>query len=158
MWIFTNDAFFSIVKNRGLVKGVVVRARLPEDLTKTFGTQHEVIESDDSDYRFRMFLDHDYVSKVISKQVKNIDYDNLKNSIDRKDVDRRHYYSQVWGVMLNWQKKLYPLNKKKQMTDDYPSIKREDYTGQGKWGDGPTAENLELFKSMVESGKLKIKF
>jgi hypothetical protein len=109
MWVFTNNSFFSIVKNRDDPNGVVVRARVPGDLTRTFGKEHNVIELSDSDYRFRMFLDHDYVTKVVAENVSNIDYDNFKNSIDKKDIERYRHYTEVWYVMYDWQDKLLKI-------------------------------------------------
>lgn len=110
MWVFTNNAFFSVVKDRENENGVVVRARVPRDLENTFGSVHQVHETEDSDYRFRMFLDHEYVAEVISQAVKDIEYDNFKNSISKKDTDRYSYYTRVWSVMNDWQEKLYPYN------------------------------------------------
>lgn len=107
MWIFMNDAFFSVVKNRNDENGVVVRARVKGDLETVFGSNHDVTESSDSDYRFRMFLDQSYVSGVIAKRVDEIDYDNFKNSIDKRDHERKGYYTRVWTVMYDWQERLY---------------------------------------------------
>ena len=102
-----NDAFFSVVKDRDVEDGVVVRARVGGDLEKVFGSNHEVIASSDSDYRFRMFLNQEYVANVIAERVSNINYPNFKNSIDKKDTNRKGYYTRVWSVMFDWQEKLY---------------------------------------------------
>jgi len=107
MWIFMNDAFFSVVKDRDIEDGVVVRARVGGDLEKVFGEQHKVIETSDSDYRFRMFLNQEYVSKVVADRISNINYPNFKNSIDKKDTARKSHYTRVWGVMYDWQEGLY---------------------------------------------------
>ena len=102
-----NDAFFSVVKDRNIEEDVVVRARVKGDLEKVFGEQHKVIESSDSDYRFRMFLNQEYVSKVVAERLSNIDYPNFKNSINKKDTARKSHYTRVWGVMCDWQDSLY---------------------------------------------------
>lgn len=107
MWVFMNDAFFSVVKDRTNKNGVVVRARVGGDLEKVFGGQHEVLETEDSDYRFRMFLDQEYVKNVISDRVMGINYTNFKDSIDKKDTERKAYYTRVWSVMYDWQETLY---------------------------------------------------
>lgn len=107
MWIFTNFAFISIVKDRTDPTQVVVRARVRDDLEKMFGSEHNVIESSDSDYRFRMFLDHEFVTKTVAERVEEIDYDNFKNSISLNDRDRYKNYTGVWSVMNSWQMALY---------------------------------------------------
>ncbi len=107
MWIFMNDAFFSIVQNREDSKQVLVRSRVKQDLLNAFGNKHEVIEMEDSDYRFRMFLDKDYVANAIKCHVQSIDYDNFKNSIPKEDHERKSYYLWVWQVMYDWQAKYF---------------------------------------------------
>jgi inorganic pyrophosphatase len=107
MWIFMNDAFFSVVKDRNNEDGVVVRARVEGDLENVFGSDKKVIVTDDSDYRFRLFLDQEYVKNVIANRIENINYPNFKNSINKTDYERKRYYTDVWGVMYDWQDKLY---------------------------------------------------
>lgn len=107
MWVFMNDAFFSVVKDREVETGVVVRARIRGDLENVFGSNHSVMETEDSDYRFRMFLDQEFVANVIAERVGNINYDNFKNSIDKRDFERKSYYTKVWSVMFDWQERLY---------------------------------------------------
>lgn len=102
-----NDAFFSVVKNREDKNGVVVRARVRGDLENVFGVNHDVIETDESDYRFRMFLNQEYVADVMKERVSNIEYDNFKNSINKNDIERKRYYTKVWSVMFDWQERLY---------------------------------------------------
>ncbi len=107
MWVFLNDAFFSIVQHREDADTVVVRARVKGDLEKAFGARHEVVEGDKSDYRFRMFLNKEYVSNVLKEKVLSIDYDNFKDSINKKDTNRKSYYYEVWRVMNDWQEKVF---------------------------------------------------
>jgi hypothetical protein len=106
MWIFMNNAFFSIVQNRDEPKQVLVRSRVKQDLLNAFG-DHEVIEMDDSDYRFRMFLDKEFVSEQVKSHIQNINYDNFKNSISKDDQERKSYYMRVWEVMYAWQAKYF---------------------------------------------------
>jgi len=107
MWVFLNDAFFSIVQHREDKDTVVVRARVEGDLEKAFGFQHEVTESEDSDYRFRIFLNKEYVSNVMKQKVLDVDYVNFKDSINKKDINRKSYYTRVWAVMNDWQEKVF---------------------------------------------------
>lgn len=106
MWIFLNDAFFSIVepgtdlppKDR---KGnLVVRARMRGDIEKVFRGS-KVKETPARDYRFRAIVPRARVAEVIAWRIKNIDYGNFKNSVKN---DKRHKaYGRVWGVMLSLQ-------------------------------------------------------
>lgn len=107
MWVFLNDAFFSIVQHREDKEMVVVRARVEGDLERAFGNQHEVLETEDSDYRFRMFLNKEYVSDVMKRKVLNINYGNFKDSIAKQDYERKSYYTRVWSVMNDWQEKIF---------------------------------------------------
>lgn len=107
MWIFTNNAFFSIVEDRDNTDMVVVRARVQGDLQRAFGNDHEIIESEDSDYRFRAFLNREYVANTIKNNIMNIDYDNFKNSIAKDDKTRKSYYHDVWDVMNRWQEGVF---------------------------------------------------
>jgi len=102
-----NDSFVSIVQDRNVPTQVAVRARVKEDLVSLF-PQHiqNVITTDDSDYRFRLFLDKAYVSKIISDRVLDIDYDNFKNSVKQKW--RKSAYMGIWQIMFQVQNKLYP--------------------------------------------------
>jgi len=108
MWIVMNDSYVSIVKDREDDMGVVVRARVKEDLESLFGKDHaeDIIETDDSDYRFRLFLDQAYVAAVIEDRVMNIDYDNFKNSV--KQSWRKMAYTQIWNIMHRVQEDTYP--------------------------------------------------
>jgi hypothetical protein len=106
MWIFTNNAFFSIVENREDKKEVLVRSRMKQDLLNAFG-DHEIIETSDSDYRFRMFLEREYVANKVNEHINNINYDNFKNSIPYKEKERKSYYMRVWQVMYDWQAKYF---------------------------------------------------
>jgi hypothetical protein len=107
MWIFLNNAFFSIVENRNDSSELLVRSRIREDLSNTFGLNHEIIEMEDSDYRFRMFLNREYVASVLLENAMNINYDNFKDSIPEEDEDRSYYYTRVWQVMHEWQTEQY---------------------------------------------------
>jgi len=107
MWIAMNDSFVSIVADREYEMGVVVRARVKEDLVALFPDhQKDIIESEDSDYRFRLFLDQQYVAMTIEERVMGISYDNFKNSV--KQGWRKAAYTKIWEVMYTVQEKTYP--------------------------------------------------
>jgi hypothetical protein len=108
MWIVMNDSFVSIVKDREDGLGVVVRARVREDLVSLFGESHaeDIIETEDSDYRFRLFLDQAYVAAAIENRVMGVDYHNFKDSV--KQSWRKNAYMKIWHIMYDVQENTYP--------------------------------------------------
>lgn len=109
MWIVMNDSYVSIVKNRLDEQQVVVRARVQEDLSNLFPEHvNNIIETDDSDYRFRLFLNRDFVSRVVRDRILDIDYDNFKNSV--KDHWRKAAYMRIWQIMYDVQESFTPSN------------------------------------------------
>jgi hypothetical protein len=62
----------------------------------------EIIESGDSDYRYRAVADRDAVSSAMTKLTTNIDYDNFKSHVAQtRGYDYAHELSRVWSVMLD---------------------------------------------------------
>ena len=109
-WIFLNDSMFSIVENRNDKTGLVVRARIKGDLGKVFdGEEIESADHTNYDYRFRMFLSKTYVAEVMRLEMLGINYDNFKNSVDKRDTERHKKYVQVHGVMASLQHDNYPF-------------------------------------------------
>lgn len=123
MWVFLNDAFFSIVdeKAKQAKFGVkpakrkindrdilVVRARRKGDIERVF-SQHmklydrklEVTESAVTDYQFRARIPRGVVKEVMVAEVQRITYGNFKDSVAEDDL--HHAYSSVWGVMYRLQ-------------------------------------------------------
>ena len=102
-----NDAFLSIVENKDNPTAVVVRARVDSDLVAVFPEfADDIIETDNSDYRFRLFLDRKYVAQKIQDEVMGIDYANFKSSV--KDKWRYKAYMEIWTVMHKVQEVLTP--------------------------------------------------
>ena len=96
MWVFLTDAMFSIVENRNDPTELMVRARLPGDLERHF-PEAEVLELDNADYRFRVFVPRQVVEERILEQVKAIDYPDFKSQ--GHDRDHKLSYMQVWSAM-----------------------------------------------------------
>lgn len=105
MWIFLNNAFLSIVKPSRFDKGIdpkkllKVRARCEGDIENVFGKVkiHKTLRAD---YRFRAFIDRDIVALEIARSVRNIGYENFKDSIPK---DRHPYHVallKVWSTMF----------------------------------------------------------
>ena len=109
MWIVMNDSYVSIVQDRTNDSGVVVRARVREDLGNLFPEHvNDVIETDNSDYRFRLFLDKEFVAQVVRYRVLDIDYPNFKDSV--KESWRKSAYTRIWQVMYEVQDRFTPSN------------------------------------------------
>lgn len=104
-----NDGFFSIVEDSKNPLRFSVRARKRGDIERVFFMKSkDVLETTESDYRFRVFLPKDVVVKRMADEIGNIDYTNFKDSIPSTDKDRYGIYSKVWHVMFDWQDRLYP--------------------------------------------------
>ncbi len=111
MWIFTNKGFLSIVEDWDDPGRLLVRARYEGDIERHFGGETEVIELEDSDYRFRAFLPREEVRAVIDRELSSLDYGNFKNSFDRDNVslsrevreERHAALFQVWSAMVESQ-------------------------------------------------------
>ena len=106
MWIFLNDAMFSIVEPsaqdrltaRKYGSDVLsVRARAKGDIERVF-PDAEVICLSMRDYRYRAFIDRMTVSKEIAERVARIGYSNFKDST--AEDWRYKVYSKVWYAAL----------------------------------------------------------
>ena len=112
MWIFTNKGFLSIVEDWDDPGRLLVRARYEGDIERHFGGETEVIELEDSDYRFRAFFPREKVQAVIDRELSSLDYGNFKNSFDCDNVslsletreERHDALFKVWSTMLDSQK------------------------------------------------------
>lgn len=102
MWICLNNAFLSIVSKGDDDNKLCVRARKRSHIAEIFPeVSSEIIESKDADYRFRVFIDRETVAKVIAVELKNISYDNFKNSVADKKLARA--YGNIWAIMYDLQ-------------------------------------------------------
>jgi hypothetical protein len=105
MWIVTNESFLSIVQNRDNPDEFVVRARIDGDIEEFLGRDFTVLETSDSDYRFRAFVPKSVVKVKMMDQINSINYDNFKDSV--KDFERKDWYTQIWTVMYRVQEAIY---------------------------------------------------
>ncbi|MAT47368.1 MAG: hypothetical protein CMO35_08060 [Verrucomicrobiaceae bacterium] len=111
MWIFTNKGFLSIVEDRNDPERLLVRARYEGDIERHFGGAVEVLELEDSDYRFRAFLPREEVRTAIDRELSSLDYGNFKNSFDCDNVslskavreERHDALFRVWSTMVESQ-------------------------------------------------------
>jgi len=99
MWICRNDSFLSIV-DKGTQPGkLCVRARVKGHIEAVFPVS-TVLETPENDYAYRAFIDREEVAQAILDTVKEIRYDNFKNSVD--DDDLHCAYGKVWSTMFSY--------------------------------------------------------
>ncbi len=118
MWIFTQDGFFSAVKaspndprNKVGPDALAVRARRKQHLVnlkkrypKLLG-KAVVLRSDQTDYRWRLFVTRRAWSQVVAGLVLNLTYGNFKGSIPNFPgaAEYRNRLHDVWDVMYGTQ-------------------------------------------------------
>ncbi len=103
MWLMTKYGFYSIVRKEA--NGYHVRARERKDLENLVQyvplPQAEILESEHTDYRFRIIVKKEDVLAVLRFLGDNLDYGNFKNTIDRTPDQKRKPYHEVWRVMAD---------------------------------------------------------
>lgn len=101
MWIFLNDAFFSIVKKDCKSNEVMVRARLPGDIEKVFGSEYRSIRVTNADYLYRATIPLSAVARAMVNEIFKISYPSFKESVSHKTLHRA--YLKVWKIMASVQ-------------------------------------------------------
>jgi hypothetical protein len=106
MWIFLNDGFISVVKDKHNFGKLLVRARFKGDIERIFPTA-EVREGEGTDYRFRASIHAELVASTIAVRLNVINYPNFKNSVlttkDEYRQLRSDAYADVWEQMYKHQ-------------------------------------------------------
>lgn len=100
MWIFFNNSFLSIIKNRYNSGNLLVRSRIPGDIEIYF-PEAQVTKGENSDYLYRAFVNRREVASKMSEVIMKIDYDNFKHSV--LDGMRRKAYTSCWQIMREYQ-------------------------------------------------------
>lgn len=129
MWIFLNNAFFSIVEDSMNPDRFVVRARHAGDIEKIFNVS-QVKTTPSNDYRFRVHLPKDKVISVLTAEMAKINYTNFKDSIHKNDHSRKSAYNKVWTAMYNWQMDNY--DDSSWWVEEYYEKKGYKYKGRGQ--------------------------
>jgi hypothetical protein len=97
MWLCLTDAFFSVVRTRGLPEGhLLVRARRPGEIERYWPTA-DVERTPGRDYLFRAVVPAEQVAEVMSAIVSDITYPNFKDSV--KEPRLHEAYTRVWEAM-----------------------------------------------------------
>lgn len=125
MWIYTRFGFYSIVAIKGSDDRLAIRSRSKEDLInlierfelldagESFLTSG-IIETTNSDYRFRIFVSRAVLKKLMAGIAEDIDYPNFKNEVEAKQGLKRYLiYEMIWSTsrMIGTHDQVEGLNK-----------------------------------------------
>lgn len=112
MWLFTEDGFYSAVREtHGHHRGeIVVRARRKDDLerfVKRFGTGSKIHTTglgEFRDYGYRIWLTEDAFALAMGELAKSIGYSNFKSRVLKTlGGKREHMLHSVWSIMAKLQ-------------------------------------------------------
>lgn len=113
MWLFTKYGFFSVTKPKlgsGAIPAealVQVRARVKahlEALRARFPAlgEPEILTTTDSDYRYRVIVEHDAWNRAASMLAEDIDYGNFKGACGRSGTwlnpEYVHALHEIWSI------------------------------------------------------------
>ena len=86
MWIFTKHGFYSVVSSTKQKEKIQIRARCKRHLTnlkERFGLLGPILETENSDYRFRMIVARIQWKMLIEQLAREVyDYCNFKDQLD----------------------------------------------------------------------------
>ena len=108
MWLFTRHGFYSITRSKQEPDKLQVRARVRldlENLKNLTGLTEPILETTDSDYRWRMIVTPVDGEYLVSLLTHDIDYPNFKSSIAARpdQQSREHDYHTIWAIHQGWQ-------------------------------------------------------
>lgn len=103
MWVFTNNAFVSIVQHRERPNVLLVRGRAPGDVARFLSvpTCFEE-ETPSADYRYRILASREEVGQALARSLAKVTYPNFKDSIVAKW--RKEAAMKIWSIMWNVQR------------------------------------------------------
>jgi hypothetical protein len=109
MWIFLNNAAYSIVQWPDDHRLLKVRSRIEGDIEKNF-PKYEVKVFPNNDYRFSALVPKRVVAEVMAKLIRGITYGNFKGSIpnDKAGNERHNLYLSIWSKFKDHQDRKYP--------------------------------------------------
>ena len=131
MWLFTPNAFFSVVEDYNNKKNLMVRARFSGDIQNVFSVQAE--HTPENDYPYRASIPKETVAEVVASNILRINYHNFKdeaqNVLGLNENKRLNALHSVWSVMVNagdvsaFNFKDFKINKKfKRKTFDFTDM------------------------------------
>lgn len=105
MWVCFNNGFVSAVENRDDKTMLIARARKRQHLIDIFpDKEKEIFSKENSDYEFRLNISKDEYAEVVAAAIRNIDYDNFKNSVTDKGL--HDLYGRFWRLHFDYQETL----------------------------------------------------
>jgi hypothetical protein len=107
MWALVDTGFISVVEHREDPNVLLVRSRVREDITRTFGTDIEIEELPGADYLFRAKVDRQRVADTMWEKVMTLDYDSHVKDVAIKrsapSAGRSAAYYATWTAMAQMQ-------------------------------------------------------
>lgn len=110
MWLMTDRGFYSVVDKGDREGYLCVRSRVLQDLYNLFeldsmkGYLDDVIETSDSDYRFRVYVTGEDWIAAAADLAGEIDYSNFKSRVSgMQGDDRARIYMKVWTALAGLQ-------------------------------------------------------
>jgi hypothetical protein len=111
VWLVTERGFYSVVDKGDREGFLCVRARVRQDLHNLFeldsmnAYRDEVIETENSDYRFRVYVSREDWTAATADLAGQIDYPNFKNEVAAmQGRERERIYMGVWSALANLQR------------------------------------------------------
>lgn len=111
MWLMTSLGFFSIARKPDDVAAgtLTIRSRDRSDLEalreRYLPSLSKIVENSGTDYRYRAKAPRSDVAKAFEKIVHDLDYENFKDEVARKQGnDRAKVYGEVWGILYGLQR------------------------------------------------------
>jgi hypothetical protein len=112
MWLTTTDGFYSAVDKGDRPGWLCVRGRVRGDLENLLalkaleGSDEGIIETGNSDYRFRVYVTREQWAAAVAEFAAAIDYSNFKDAVaDRQGGERAHAYCDVWSALYRLQQR-----------------------------------------------------
>lgn len=99
MWIAITEGWLSIVGHRDKPEHLLVRARNPEAIRRTFGKER-MYYIGDADYPYRADIPRGEVAEFLTRRLTHMKYDNFKNTVG--DWEYRDVLHSVWNRMYRY--------------------------------------------------------
>jgi len=96
VWICLSDGFISVVMDKNNTDRLLVRARRRIDLENVVGSDAEIMETPERDYRWRSYVDRAALKAIVNARIDRMDYTNFENSVG--DADLHGLYVEMWGL------------------------------------------------------------
>lgn len=169
MWIASTLGFFSIVK-KGHPGEWQVRARTRRDIEnlanainhKPLLGDQRIIETGNSDYRFRIVVDWRGKQNVMKALEDTIDYSNFKSKIAMVEDQRGKLsaYHDIWVIMERFQPRKHKLGWGQNPEDRQDEIDKNEQwyrEMQGDWSNQPKTGDRKKRQSLLfgDKGELR---